>query len=191
MPPIPDERRCTAKSKQTGERCGRHVSPGKHVCIFHGARAGRKSNPERYARAVANLPNLRPHFEAMMHEIEETDGIDLSAVGEIALLRAFLSAASESNEVEMKLKVDMVRDLTRALQKEREIEQSRENLVPLAKVREMLRLAVTTVTRFVPASSQEECFEELRRALQPFNETLEPPQQPTPALPEQTQDDEV
>jgi hypothetical protein len=183
MPNFPPERQCIARSKQTGEQCKRCSTPGRNVCIFHGGRAGRKSNPERYAAAVAKNPELDKHFKAVMSEIEELEGVDLTTAGEISLLRAFLSAAAENNEVEMKLKVDMVRDLTRALQKEREIEIARENLVPMAKVREMLKLAVSTVTRFVPASSQAECWEELSRVLQPFNEALEPERA---ALPEST-----
>lgn len=33
----PDDQRCTAKSKQTGERCKNRVVPGYRVCRFHGA----------------------------------------------------------------------------------------------------------------------------------------------------------
>lgn len=167
-----EDRRCKALSKQTKERCKRWAHPGKQVCIFHGARAGRKSNPERYAKAVENIPGLAEVFENHLDEIEEMGGMDLTAAGEITLLRTFLSSASAEPEVDMKIKIDMLRDLTRALQKEREIEAARENLVPLAKVRDMLKLAINTVTRFVPSASQEECWEELSRAMQPFNETI-------------------
>lgn len=164
-------RQCKATSKATGERCRRHAHPGREVCIIHGARGGRKTNPERYAKAVENIPGLAENFETLVDEIEELGGIDLTAAGEITLLRSFLAACSAEPEVDLKLKLDMLRDLTRALQRERELDTARENLVPMAKVREMLKLAVQIVTRFVPSSSQEECWEELTRALQPFGET--------------------
>ena len=37
---VDDARRCTAKSKQSGERCKRPAAPGKRVCYMHGARGG-------------------------------------------------------------------------------------------------------------------------------------------------------
>lgn len=34
---IPDDRRCTATSKRTGQRCGQWAAKGKTVCKWHGA----------------------------------------------------------------------------------------------------------------------------------------------------------
>lgn len=34
-------KRCAATAKSTGERCGAYAAPGRRVCRFHGARAGR------------------------------------------------------------------------------------------------------------------------------------------------------
>jgi hypothetical protein len=62
----------------------------------------------------------------------------------------------------------MMSRIAKAVQKEREIEQARENLIPLAKATEMVRAAIGTIVRFVPASSQEECWEELGRTLEKF-----------------------
>lgn len=181
-------KQCGAKSKQSGNRCRRPAVPGKNVCHIHGARAGRPPSTYRYAKVVDKCPELKENYDDLMDEIEESGVVDLSTKEEITLLRARLATALErggpdgKEPVDLKIIQDMFRDLFRALQKEREIEISRENLVPMAKVREMLKLAVNTLTRFVPAASQEECWEELTRVLQPFKESMEPA-----ALPESTE----
>jgi hypothetical protein len=36
---VGDPRRCTARSKQSGERCKRYASPGRTVCVMHGSRS--------------------------------------------------------------------------------------------------------------------------------------------------------
>jgi hypothetical protein len=36
---VGDPRRCTAKSKQSGERCKSFASPGRTVCVMHGGRS--------------------------------------------------------------------------------------------------------------------------------------------------------
>lgn len=36
----PDDRRCTARSKQHGDRCRKWAVPGYRVCRYHGARGG-------------------------------------------------------------------------------------------------------------------------------------------------------
>lgn len=50
---LPEDRRCTAKSKQTGERCKRIVRLGYTVCYYHGARA-----PGAAEKARLRLLNL-------------------------------------------------------------------------------------------------------------------------------------
>lgn len=60
-----ESRRCTARSKQSGERCKRYVTPGMKVCKFHGGKSLRgpahpswkhggtsRYVPERYAEAL-------------------------------------------------------------------------------------------------------------------------------------------
>ena len=42
---VPDERRCTAKSKQSGRRCKRYATPGKRVCHYHGGRSTGPKEP--------------------------------------------------------------------------------------------------------------------------------------------------
>jgi hypothetical protein len=41
--PFQKSPRCTAMSKRTKQRCGAPAERGKHVCRFHGARAGAPS----------------------------------------------------------------------------------------------------------------------------------------------------
>jgi len=58
-----DSKRCTAKSKQTGERCKRPVTPGYRVCYYHGA------NPKNHGgcppeKARGNLNALKHGFFA-------------------------------------------------------------------------------------------------------------------------------
>lgn len=47
------ERRCTARSKRTGERCRQPVCEGKTVCRFHGARGGRPPLHGKYSTVWA------------------------------------------------------------------------------------------------------------------------------------------
>lgn len=48
--PPPDDRRCTAQSKQQKRRCAKWAEPGQTVCRFHGGAA-----PQVKAKAAANL----------------------------------------------------------------------------------------------------------------------------------------
>jgi len=48
----PDDRRCTATSKQTGKRCKRWATKGKKVCYYHG---GRSTGP----RTTAGIQRTR------------------------------------------------------------------------------------------------------------------------------------
>ena len=51
----PDDRRCTARSKQSGERCKRYATPGAPVCVIHGSRAPQvqRKAAERLAEQAA------------------------------------------------------------------------------------------------------------------------------------------
>lgn len=78
MNTVPDEARCTARSKQSGERCRRRVTPGYRVCYYHGA------NPKNHGgcppeKAKGNLNALTHGFFAkrILNEDEQRlfDGI--------------------------------------------------------------------------------------------------------------------
>jgi hypothetical protein len=175
----PAPRQCKAKSKQSGVQCQRYAHPGKEVCIMHGGRAGRKPSTYRYARVMDKCPELRDNYEDLQEEVEVTGSVDLSAKEELTLLRARLMTALErggadgSEPVDLKIVQDMWRDLTRSLQKERELDTARENLVPMAKVRELFKVAADVFSRHIPASGQEECWGELRLRMEPFRSILD------------------
>lgn len=185
----PPSKKCAAKSKRTGERCQLWATPGKNVCTYHGSRAGRPASSYRYAQVMDKCPELKGHYDRLMEEVDNLGGrVDLSVAHEITLMRARIMAALETlgrdddkPGVDAKIIQEMIRDVTRTSQKEREIEIGLQNLVPMAKVKAMLQASIQCVTRFVAAASQEECYEELSRILQPFQETLE---SVVPALPE-------
>lgn len=63
MTKISDDNRCTARSKQTGERCKRRVTPGYRVCYYHGANPKNRGGcpPEK---AKGNLNGLKHGFFA-------------------------------------------------------------------------------------------------------------------------------
>jgi len=61
--PPPDDRRCTATSKQSHERCKRWCKPGWNVCHYHGANGGPRT-PE----ALENSRNARLKHGAYISE---------------------------------------------------------------------------------------------------------------------------
>lgn len=66
VPTENDSRRCCAKSKQTGQRCGCWAVPGKKVCRFHGGRTptGTASPHFKTGRYCRYLPdNLAAKYE--------------------------------------------------------------------------------------------------------------------------------
>lgn len=76
-----ETKRCKAKSKQTGERCKRYVTPGMKVCKFHGGKSLRgpahprwkhggtaRYVPERMAQALATL-RTDPKLLELTHEL--------------------------------------------------------------------------------------------------------------------------
>jgi hypothetical protein len=84
-----DDRRCTATSKQTGERCRRFPTPGRTVCRFHGGKTPRgvalpQSKGGRYSRDLPTRLAER-YAEALR------DAVLLELREEIALLDARLA----------------------------------------------------------------------------------------------------
>lgn len=55
FPPGDEPGRCTAKSKQTGNRCTKPVVPGRPVCRYHGGLGGRPIKHGRYSKALGTL----------------------------------------------------------------------------------------------------------------------------------------
>jgi hypothetical protein len=61
------DNQCTAKSKQSGERCRRAATPGKSVCYYHGGAKGigGRNNVKHnlYSRTLADDPELLEAYE--------------------------------------------------------------------------------------------------------------------------------
>lgn len=61
----PDDRRCTKKSKQSGQRCRRWAAPGQDCCVNHGANSpGARAKAERRlaaAQALADAEAVLAH----------------------------------------------------------------------------------------------------------------------------------
>lgn len=78
------ERRCTAKSKQSGERCKNYAMPGFTVCRFHGAGSKHKpgGRPVVHGRYSKYLPEKLA--ERYSEALADPDLLELR--GEIALI---------------------------------------------------------------------------------------------------------
>jgi len=63
-----EDRRCTAKSKQSGERCKRYATPGATVCFIHGG-----GNPRVSARAAERLAEQRAR--RTLSDLEQTESV--------------------------------------------------------------------------------------------------------------------
>ncbi len=59
---------CTAKSKQSGERCKRRPHPGATVCVIHGA-----GSPQVKASARERLMALQPLAIQTIHSLMQRD----------------------------------------------------------------------------------------------------------------------
>jgi hypothetical protein len=81
--PPPDDRRCTAKSKQAGRRCAKWAEPGLDVCRMHGG--GTKKAKEKQARFLAaqkaqatavlyGFPEEVDPLDALLGELHRTAG---------------------------------------------------------------------------------------------------------------------
>lgn len=97
----PDERRCTAKAKSTGNRCKRPAVPGTVVCLKHGGAAphvqasGQARLREARARAAAQLfgipEQVDPH-QALLDEVHRSTGL-------IAFYQAHIEALAPEDMV--------------------------------------------------------------------------------------------
>ena len=91
------ERRCKAKSKQTGEQCKNWSAPGRKVCKHHGGASPRgKDHPRTTTGKYSKfLPDrLAERFESFLGD---KDILELSA--EIALVDSQIAACLERPEV--------------------------------------------------------------------------------------------
>lgn len=85
--------RCTGKSKQSGERCKRHATPGSDVCVMHGSKTpkGIASPHFKTGRYSKYLPvGLMDTFNEMVSDKEK-----LALDSEIALIDTYMTQLIE------------------------------------------------------------------------------------------------
>lgn len=81
---VPAERRCTARSKRSGERCRRWATPGSNVCRMHGGRT-----PHGPGTGAPIKHGLYSKYKATLGEL--TDAMyDPELAEELALTRMLL-----------------------------------------------------------------------------------------------------
>ena len=83
-----DDRRCTATSKQSGQRCKRLASPGCAVCVMHGSRA-----PQVRAKAAERIveAEARTLLDRIGHEpVTDPVGALSELAGEVVALKDIL-----------------------------------------------------------------------------------------------------
>jgi len=110
---VEDSRRCTARSKQTGERCKRRAAPGKTVCYMHGARGGApKGNLNAmlhgaYVQRILNADEQRIHemfVSALRKDFELNDSSDevsaqMAAMAFVQYVRALKGGSAKSADI--------------------------------------------------------------------------------------------
>jgi len=122
---IDDSRRCTAKSKRTGERCKRPAAPGKRVCYMHGARGGGvKGNLNgmthgAYVKRVLNEEEQRIHDgfiarirgDFTLNDSSDEIAVEMAAISYIQFLRAQKAGNEDAANVQARIVRDSLKDL--------------------------------------------------------------------------------
>ena len=83
--PGDEPNRCTAKSKQTGQRCTKTIVPGRGVCRYHGGLGGR---PIKHGRYSKSLGSLREAYEASRSDPTLLELRDTLAVLDVIVQKA-------------------------------------------------------------------------------------------------------
>ena len=103
----PHPRQCTAKSKLSGQRCGKYAMEAQSVCSFHGGKAKRAlANAQRAVEAAdLRVRGLTPAAVEVLRELlhANSESVVLGAVKDI-LDRGGLKAAHRS-EVDTEITV--------------------------------------------------------------------------------------
>lgn len=102
-PPPIEERRCTAKSKGSGQRCKKYAIPGGNVCTTHGGRA-----PQVKRKAQLRLLELVDPAIITLAKLMangESDQVRLGAAKDI------LDRAGVPRQAEATVKVEDAREL--------------------------------------------------------------------------------
>ena len=102
----PDERRCSATSKTTGQQCGQFARPGARVCFYHGGAAPQvRAKAEQrvtLAAALASSPRRAP-WEILLDVVHNVDVVAQRARAEVVAgnlapetFEAFVGALEQS-----------------------------------------------------------------------------------------------
>jgi hypothetical protein len=110
-------RQCTAKSKQTGNRCRHWAVPGKTTCRYHGGLGGGEGNIVHGMYSKRVNQSLQERYEEFL---EHTDSIS-SLNSDIALMRAMMvdvleetPASPEEREYQMNIFLRYMKDIRTA-----------------------------------------------------------------------------
>jgi len=122
---VDDSRRCTAKSKQSGERCKRPAAPGKRVCYMHGARGGatkgnlnslihgayaaRVLNEEEQAVYDGFVARIREDFE--FNDSSDEVAVHMAAMAFLQFVRAQKAGKEDAANVQARIVRDSLKDL--------------------------------------------------------------------------------
>jgi len=130
---VDDSRRCHAKSRQTGERCKRPVTPGYKVCYYHGA------NPKNHGgcppeKAKGNLNGMvhgayvkrvltpeeqqlhddfiaKIHADFTLNESSDEIAVRMAAISYVQFLRAQQAGKEEAANVQARIVRESLKDL--------------------------------------------------------------------------------
>ena len=94
MSTVPEDRRCTARSRRSGERCGRAATPGTNVCASHGSKAPavRRAAARRVAQAAAEQAVQRTVADRGPLSLSDVYAELLSTAGTVVAWRDLLTA---------------------------------------------------------------------------------------------------
>lgn len=100
---------CTAKSKQSGQRCKRRPIPGGHVCVMHGGKA-----PHVQFKAMERLKALQPKAVTVLERLLDRDEfptVQMAAVRDV--MDRTEGKAAESMALSVTGSLDIVETLRR------------------------------------------------------------------------------
>jgi hypothetical protein len=152
---------CTAKSKNSGERCRRQASAGKEVCIMHGANGGRPVTHGLYSKVIKE--SLREKLQAA-EQMESP----LDATQELALTRSlltdFLERVTESGYELTSEANSHILFIVESVSKQidRIIKQRNETALTTAEVKAIKAGMESLVNEFVPADKRRDFVQRLR-----------------------------
>ncbi len=151
-PSIPEEKiRCSAKSKQSGERCKNYTFTGKRdsgvaVCYIHGGKAGRKP--------MKPSPTYPLKFsDKMKNKKNDSDLLDIKQY--LASLAVMIDEAvdgyeSLNDEKKDKL-VEWLESATKMIERGSKVEMAKGYLISLQQMDRILNFLVSVTAKYIPS----------------------------------------